>query len=157
LPVLQTFRGKEPFSRKAGYEKERVDCPWAGRRHWVMGLASPDGPALDERTSFIFVPKPIPKPIKSKSTVRPSPRLDSSFLDNPAGILDGFIGLEHLFQSFDLGHPVQAEFLEVPPLASSPTRACSHRAATFLVVLPHLLVVGYDAVYSPIENHHRWR
>jgi hypothetical protein len=30
------------------------------------------------------------------------------------GILGGFIVLEHLFQGFDLGHPVQAELLEIP-------------------------------------------
>ena len=30
------------------------------------------------------------------------------------GILTGFIVLEHLFQSFYFGHPVQAELLEIP-------------------------------------------
>jgi hypothetical protein len=30
-PVLQTFRGKEPFSGVADCEKERVIVPWAGR------------------------------------------------------------------------------------------------------------------------------
>ena len=28
LPVLQTLRDKEPFSRHGGIEKERVIVPW---------------------------------------------------------------------------------------------------------------------------------
>ena len=37
LPVLQTFRDKEPFSRRGGNSEGTGDCPWAGRRYWVMG------------------------------------------------------------------------------------------------------------------------
>jgi hypothetical protein len=38
LPVLQTLRDKEPFYWLAGFQKERVIVPWAGRRDWVMGV-----------------------------------------------------------------------------------------------------------------------
>jgi hypothetical protein len=39
LPVLQTFRGKEPFSRHSGFQKERVIVPrW---QRWSQGFLVP--------------------------------------------------------------------------------------------------------------------
>ena len=37
LPVLRQS-DKESFSRHGGIRKERVIVPWAGRRHWTMGV-----------------------------------------------------------------------------------------------------------------------
>ena len=54
LPVLQTLRGKEPFYRRGGIQKERVIVPWAGRRNWVMGVSGSDAPVLVGLTTFIF-------------------------------------------------------------------------------------------------------
>ena len=46
LPVLQTLRDKEPFYWLAGFGKERVIVPWAGRRHWVIEVSGSDAPVL---------------------------------------------------------------------------------------------------------------
>jgi len=54
LPVLQTLRDKEPFYWLAGFWKERVIVPWAGRRHWVIEVSSSDAPVLDGLASLIF-------------------------------------------------------------------------------------------------------
>jgi hypothetical protein len=45
LPVLQTLRDKEPFSRHGGLQKERVIVPRAGRRHRVIEVSGSDAPA----------------------------------------------------------------------------------------------------------------
>ena len=54
LPVLETLRDKEPFSRHGGIQKERVIVPWAGRRHWVMGVSGSDAPVLDGLPSYLI-------------------------------------------------------------------------------------------------------
>jgi hypothetical protein len=46
------IRSKEPFYRRRGIQKERVIVPWAGRRHWVMGVSGSDAPVLDGLTSL---------------------------------------------------------------------------------------------------------
>jgi hypothetical protein len=46
LPVLQTLRDKEPFYWLAGFQKERVIVPWAGRWDWVMEVSGSDAPVL---------------------------------------------------------------------------------------------------------------
>ena len=48
--MLQTFRGKEPFSRRGGLPKGTGDCPWAGRRNrLIKGF-------WFRRTGFRFLP-----------------------------------------------------------------------------------------------------
>jgi hypothetical protein len=72
------IRDKEPFSRHCGIQKRTGDCPWAGRRHWVTGVSGSDAPVLDGLYQFYL----LSKADKSKSTVRTSARLGSSFLDH---------------------------------------------------------------------------
>jgi hypothetical protein len=37
--------GKEPFSRRGGLPKGTGDCPWAGRRNWLIKFSGFDAPA----------------------------------------------------------------------------------------------------------------
>src|SRR5262245_33256570 len=71
LPVLQTLRAKEPFSRHGGIQKERVIVPWTGRRCWVTGVSSSDAAVLDGLTSLIFFGFQI---VWNKSTRRAAER-----------------------------------------------------------------------------------
>jgi hypothetical protein len=41
-----------------GIQKERVIVPWAGRRHWMMGVSGSDAPVLDGLITFIFFNEP---------------------------------------------------------------------------------------------------
>ena len=70
--------GQRAVLRRGGIQKERVIVPWAGRRHWVMGFPVPTLRYLMALPVYL-----LSKANKSKSTVRTSPRLGSSFLDNP--------------------------------------------------------------------------
>ena len=48
-------------SRSTGwrdFQKERVIVPWAGRRHWVMGVSGSDAPVLVSLTTLIFFNEP---------------------------------------------------------------------------------------------------
>jgi hypothetical protein len=110
LPVLKTLRDKEPFS-PAWRDSERTgDCPLAGRRHWVIRFRFRRSGSWWPYQFYL-----LSKADKSKSTFRTSARLGSSFLDNP-GLNSRWFHHpgEHLFQGFDLGHPVQPKLLEIP-------------------------------------------
>ena len=70
LPVLQTLRGKEPFYRRRGFRRTG-DCP--------LDRAS----VLGDRGLRLRSGLPVINGGQSsKSTVRTSPQLGSSFLDN---------------------------------------------------------------------------
>ena len=146
---LKTLRDKEPFSRHGGIQKERVIVPWAGRRHWVIGFSGSDAPVLDGLPRFIFFPKPISRRAQSglllgwfivsgQSWVGFS--LVSSSWSSSSRVLTSW-------------HSVQAELLEVPSQRIHEPALVAVELRESPGVLSHLLVVGYDAVYSPIENH----
>ena len=91
---------KEPFSRRGGIQKERVIVPWAGRRRLGDRVSGFDAPALDGLASLIFFP-----PIHRRAQSGLQLGLVHRFWTIVGGIIAGFV-LEHLFQSFHLGHPV---------------------------------------------------
>jgi hypothetical protein len=47
LPVLQTFRDKEPFSRHGGFRKERVIVPGPGVGTALIESSGSDVPAFE--------------------------------------------------------------------------------------------------------------
>ena len=145
---LKTLRDKEPFSRHGGIQKERVIVPWAGRRHWVIGFSGSDAP-VDGLPRFIFFPKPISRRAQSGLLLGVVHR----FWTILGGILAGFIVLKQLVQGFDSWHSVQAELLEVPSKRIHEPALVAVELRESPGILSHPLVVGYDAVYSPIENH----
>ena len=147
--MLKTLRDKEPFSRHGGIQKERVIVPWAGRRHWVMGVSGSDAPVLDGLTSFIFFPKPINRRAQSGLLLG----LVHRFWTILGGILAGFIVLEQVVQGFHLWDSIQPELLKVAGKASSPGRACSHRAGLASWVLPGFRIVLDDVIYGTVEDH----
>jgi hypothetical protein len=48
------IRTKSHSPGVAGFKKERVIVPWAGRRRLVMGFSGSDAPVLDDLAAFIF-------------------------------------------------------------------------------------------------------
>ena len=93
----------------AGFRKERVIVPWAGRRSWVMGVSGSDAPVLVGLTSLSSFQEPINRRAQSGLLLG----LVRRFWTILGGILAGFIVLEQVFQGFHLGHSIQPELLKI--------------------------------------------
>jgi hypothetical protein len=74
--------------------------PELGRRHWVMGFPVPT------------LRLPSIKPYNPKGTVQDFTSV--WFIISEQSWVGSFTILEHVFQSFYLGYPVQTELLEIP-------------------------------------------
>ena len=101
-PVLKTFgqRAVLPGTADSG----TGDCPLGpGVGTGVMGVSGSDAPAF--RSVRVH---------NRRAHSELLLRLVHRFCRILGGILAGFIVLEQLFQSLHLGHPLQAELLEIP-------------------------------------------
>jgi hypothetical protein len=76
-------------------------------------------------------------------------------------ILASFIVLKQVLEGFHLRHSIQPELLKVPSKRIHQTALVTIELRKSAWIFSHLLVVGYNAVYSVIENHsakwHRWQ
>jgi hypothetical protein len=90
------IRTKSRSPGVAGFRKRTGDCPWAGRREWVIEVSGSDAPVT---------PSWDPHNRRSHSGLLLG--LVHRFWTILDRILAAFIGLaENFFQGLDLGHPV---------------------------------------------------